>query len=108
MAHPDIGMKLLRSVAEDLIDDCHKVFSRVIRFLSKLMNFEIDDEKITKYENMLGEFKKEIFYQDYPNFLLLKLVLINYYWKILPFHLLRKIFFLHYFLLLLLNQVLKM
>ena len=22
MAHPDIGMKLLRSVAEDLIDDC--------------------------------------------------------------------------------------
>ena len=41
---------------EDLIDDCHKVFSRVIRFLSKLMNFEIDDEKIKSIIN-LSKFK---------------------------------------------------
>ena len=43
---------------EDLIDDCYNSFSKVIAFLSKLMNFEINDKKIrssikfSQFENL--------------------------------------------------------
>lgn len=55
---------------EDLIDDCYKVFSKVIKFLSQLMNFEIDDEKIkssvnlAKFENLKESEESKLFKEN--------------------------------------------
>ena len=55
---------------EDLIDDCYKVFSKVIKFLSQLMNFEVDDEKIkssvnlAKFENLKESEEMKLFTEN--------------------------------------------
>ena len=55
---------------EDLVDDCYKVFSKVMKFLSKLMNFKIDDEKIkssinlAKFENLKESEELKLFKEN--------------------------------------------
>ena len=48
---------------EDLVDNSFKVFSRVIEFLSNLMNFEINDDKIRNSIN-LSSFKNLKKYEE--------------------------------------------
>lgn len=55
---------------EDLIDDCYKVFLRVMKFLSKNMNFQIDNEKIkssinlAKFENLKESEELKLFKEN--------------------------------------------
>ena len=55
---------------EDLIDDCYKVFLKVMKFLSKNMNFQIDDEKIkssinlAKFENLKESEELKLFKEN--------------------------------------------
>ena len=55
---------------EDLIDDCYKVFLKVMKFLSKNMNFQIDDEKIkfsinlAKFENLKESEELKLFTEN--------------------------------------------
>lgn len=55
---------------EDLVDDSYKVFSRVIEFLSDLMNFEINNKKIrssinlSKFENLKKSEELKLFKEN--------------------------------------------
>ena len=55
---------------EDLIDDCYKSFSKVIEFLSNLMSFEVNDEKIrssiklSQFENLKKSEELKLFTEN--------------------------------------------
>ena len=55
---------------EDLIDDCYKSFYKVIDFLSKLMSFEINDDKIissiklSQFENLKKSEELKLFIEN--------------------------------------------